>query len=789
MSAAEVLELARAAGISVMIDGDDLVLESPIPPPPDVLDALRNHKADIIALVTPGAGNSRTDGSSVSPATVPSEAKAKPNSATAPVDFLKTVKRSRAELFAVGGRLALRGEFDTALGTEMERHRAALEEMVGTERLGGITADTAAATAAILSRFSTKARLLTTIPEATAAIGQLVAAAGNDGVIGADIETTPLASFAAPRPAFIITTEGAISPKQPAWNNDAGLDPYRAEVRVLSLWNPRGGDALVIDLRHVPISALPKEMWNARLVFHNATFDTKHLLHSGAPLQADKLLCSMLFAGFVARGQPFNNREGDRRPSLTIAAKELLGVDVPKEGQTADWDRSSLDQASVDYAAVDAVLAYQLLKTAVEKMGPGELRAADIACACIHAVARLELAGLPFDAEVHCATAHGLEEQLRIAQTKAKELTGINNPNSSTQIAAWLTQTLPTKVLKNWPRTDRGALSTEGKVLRRYTEHHPGLQAIADNSRLRALNTTFGLPLLEKINPVTNRLHTSLQIAQAKSGRFSSKNPNLQNMPRDGLVRGAVRARAGSALVVADYSQIELRVMAEVARDARMRDAYARGLDLHAVTAAGMLGITSDQFDKKNPEHAVARQKAKGVNFGIIYGCGASGLVAFARDSYDITMSEREALTVIAAWLRTYPDVARWQERHTANCKSSGVVQTPAGRIYRFAWESNGRFHPNLALNLPVQGGAAEVAQVAIAKTDALLTKHLGERARLVGQIHDEFLVIADEPVAERAKMLLVEAMTDAFTELFPDAPVRDLVDAKIAASWSQAKA
>ena len=85
MSAAEVLELARAAGISVMIDGDDLVLESPIPPPPDVLDALRNHRADIIALVTPGAGNSRTDGSSVSPATVPSEAKAKPNSATTPV--------------------------------------------------------------------------------------------------------------------------------------------------------------------------------------------------------------------------------------------------------------------------------------------------------------------------------------------------------------------------------------------------------------------------------------------------------------------------------------------------------------------------------------------------------------------------------------------------------------------------------------------------------------------------------------------------------------------------------
>ena len=765
MSATEALKVARAAGIRLGVDGDDLVLEASTPPPPSVVDGLKKFKTDIIALLTP-----------------------EPNQAAALKDFLKAVKRSRAELFAVGGRLALRGEFDPALRNELERHRTALEGMVGTERLGGITAGTAAATAAILAKFGTKTRLLTTIPVAAAAIRQLLAATGRDGVIGADIETTPLASFNSPRPPFIITTEGTISSKQPAWKNDAALDPYRAEVRVLSLWNPRGGDVLVIDLRQVPISALPKALWNARLVFHNATFDAKHLLHSGAPLQADKLLCSLLFAGFVGRGQPFSNREGDRRPSLAVAAKELLGVDIPKEGQIADWDRTNLNRALVDYAGLDAVLTYQILKTAVQKMGSGEHRAVDIACACIHAVARLELAGLPFDAEVHRATTRGWEDQLHIAQTNAKELTGIDNLDSARQIAAWLIQTLPTKVLKSWPRTDCGNLSTEGKILRRYAEYHPGLQAIVDYSKLSTLNTSFGLPLLDKINPVTKRLHTSLQVAKAKSGRFSSKNPNLQNLPREGLVRSAVRAGAGRVLVVADYSQIELRVMAEVAQDERMRDAYTSSLDLHAVTAAGMLGIALDHFDKKNPEHAVARQKAKGVNFGIIYGCGASGLVAFARDGYNVIISEGEARTLIATWLRTYPGVARWQERHTADCKSSGVVQTPAGRIYRFAWEPYGKFSHNLALNLPIQGGAAEVAQIAIAKTDALLTKHLGERAQLVGQIHDEFLVIADEPVAERAKALLVEAMTAAFTELFPDAPVRDLVDAKIAMSWSEAK-
>ena len=107
-------------------------------------------------------------------------------------------------------------------------------------------------------------------------------------------------------------------------------------------------------------------------------------------------------------------------------------------------------------------------------MGTGEKRAADIACGCIHAVARLELAGLPFDAEAHRVTALQWEAQLSGGKAKAKELTGIDNPNSSPQIAAWLAQTLPNEVLENWPRTDGGSLSTEGKVLRRYAEHHPG---------------------------------------------------------------------------------------------------------------------------------------------------------------------------------------------------------------------------------------------------------------------------------------------------------------------------
>lgn len=668
--------------------------------------------------------------------------------------LIEALSRHKAEIVAF---LATAGEGRRAVGVGSAKEGAAC-----------ITPAAAEKTAAILAAYGVKTRLLTTVVDTMAATRQLLTAAGPEGVIGADIETAPLERFKA--------------------SADAGLDPYRAEVRVLSLWNPRGDYALVIDLRHVPISALPKELWAARLAFHNATFDTKHLLHLGAPLQPDKLLCSMLGAGFVSRGDADHRRAGNRRPGLAVAAKELLGVDIPKNGQAANWARQHLDPALQNYAGLDAVVAYQVLKAAIEKMEPEEQRAFEIACSCIYAVARLELEGLPFDAETHRATALGWVSQLAAARTKATELTGIRNLNSAPQKATWLAQSLPAILINTWPRGTGGSLSTESKVLRRFTEHHPGLQAIAEYSKLSTLASSFGLPLFEKINPVTKRLHTNLQIAQAKSGRFSSKKPGLQNLPRGELVRGAVRAPVGSMVIVADYNQIELRVMAEVACDKRMREAYARGLDLHAVTAACMLGIAPDQFDKRKREHAAARQKAKGVNFGIIYGCGAPGLVAFARDIYGIIFSEHEARQVITTWLQAYPDVASWQERQAALCKSSRRVQTPAGRTYHFAWEPNGKFNYNLALNLPIQGGAAEVAQIATAKIDAFLCRHLGEQARLVGQVHDEFLVVAGVASAERAKALLVEAMTAAFSELFPDAPTSNLVDSKIAVSWAQAK-
>ena len=309
-------------------------------------------------------------------------------------------------------------------------------------------------------------------------------------------------------------------------------------------------------------------------------------------------------------------------------------------------------------------------------------------------------------------------------------------------------------------------------------------------SELAQLSSNFGDKLINRISSHSGRLHGSFMIAMAKSGRFSSSNPNLQNIPKSKAMRSVFIAAPGKTLVVADYSQLELRVMAEIAKDKTMTEAYRNGLDLHAVTAAGMLGLKPREFDRENPAHKEARQKAKAVNFGVIFGSGPNGLREFARDAYNLQMSTDEARRVIDGFLATYPGVARWQGDQDNRSWQTSSVSTVGGRVYRFAWEPNGEYARNLALNLPVQGTAAEIAVEAMIRIDARLRAELGPKAKLVLQVHDEFVIEVDddENAVELAKQVLKEEMVAAFQALLPGAPTTELVDAHSGTNWAAAK-
>ncbi len=263
-------------------------------------------------------------------------------------------------------------------------------------------------------------------------------------------------------------------------------------------------------------------------------------------------------------------------------------------------------------------------------------------------------------------------------------------------------------------------------------------------------------------------------------------------MPRyatDNPLRESFVAPEGRVLIVADYGQLELRCMAAQAKDEVMTAAYERGDDLHAITACALLGVDPNDFDKDIPEHADARQKAKAINFGIIYGSGPVGLAEFARDAYGIQMNGVQAAAAIDAFKSRFWRVAAWQDRQRQACELTRRVRTKGGRLYSFDWEVNGKYNSRLALNLPIQGAAAEVARGALTRAHAAF-RGLSGRPKLVGQVHDEFLVEVgnDETSISCAKAVLEQAMTRGFLALYPGAPTMGLVSMAHGQSWAEAK-
>jgi DNA polymerase I-like protein with 3'-5' exonuclease and polymerase domains len=622
--------------------------------------------------------------------------------------------------------------------------------------------------------------------------------------IGLDIETAPLPQYLPKAWPIAVTKDGRRSKQQSKMDTSPGLDPFRAEVRLLQITAEIVGKTvvLVIDLRRVLLgSPALAPLWRGKMVGHNLSFDAKMLVANGLPIANGNLIDTILMAGLVLRGVGDGRLEGSRRPSLAAAVKEALEIELPKTSQLSPWWRDRLTPEQIAYAALDAVFALKLqvaLTPRVAKLSDGPDRKAlcDRLFETLGPVARMELAGITVDRQELTKQIAACDQEAATLKEKIAKL-GIANPSSARQVAAWLEGELirldaanSTNLASNWPRTPRGCLSTKAKHLRRLIEDVAGAALLVRYSQLEQLRSNFGDKLLTSISPQTGRLHGSFQLAKAKSGRFSSSNPNMQNIPKSDSIRSVFVAAPGKQLVVADYSQLELRVMAHIANDDVMTDAYRNGLDLHAVTAAGMLGLKPDEFDPERSGHKEARQKAKAVNFGVIFGSGPSGLREFARDAYNLKMTVEEAGAVIDRFLTTYRGVARCQREQEVRTRQTRTVLTRGGRVYRFGWEANGDYSRNLALNLPIQGTAAEIAVEALIRIDAGLHAALPGKAQLVLQVHDEFVVEAedDEAVVSATKRIAEEAMIAAFEALLPGAPVRDLVTAYSGPTWAAAK-
>ena len=307
-------------------------------------------------------------------------------------------------------------------------------------------------------------------------------------------------------------------------------------------------------------------------------------------------------------------------------------------------------------------------------------------------------------------------------------------------------------------RKGKTGYSTDARVLRGLRDQHPIVPAVEEWRELTKLLNTYLEPLPARLDPVTGRLHTTFNQLVAATGRLSSSNPNLQNIPvRTELgseIRSCFVAEEGSKLLVADYSQIELRLMASLSAEPALLDAYHRGEDVHRVTAAAVAGIPVEEVTKRQ------RERAKATNFGIMYGLSAFGL------SEQVDMPVEEARAFIEAYFAKYPHVKAFRERVIAQATQDGYVTTLFGRRravpeLRSSNFRNRSLGERLAVNTILQGTAADIIKVAMVTVSRELERR-GLASRLVLQVHDELVLECPEDELDACRPLLRDAMCGA---------------------------
>jgi DNA polymerase I len=612
----------------------------------------------------------------------------------------------------------------------------------------------------LLERLGVDVEVITELERAEAVLTGL-----GPGAFGLDIETAPITPNGAERPWIVLTKAGRRAVHQPRYNDKAALDPLRARPRLVQIYVPAAATVYVLDFAALPFEVL-RLLEDRHLIIHNAGFELMMLAACGIRLRRswDSLQLARLALGAERGGL----RLGD-------VAAEFLDLELPKEEGTSDWSAPRLSAGQLQYAAADAVVAYRIARHIWAELDEGARAAFRLGNASVPVVAAMRLVGVPFARAIHMQTIATWEETYNEARATFRELTGEDPPARGPQMSTWLEVRLPERMLAWWPRTATGLLRTMRADLDRLGAI-PAIRPLLEVLRLDKRLCTFGHCLLEKVSP-DGRLRMDLKAAWTKSGRCSCSDPNLQQLPQD--VRRAVVTSPGRTLVIADYSQIELRVVAELASDEAMRQVFRDNIDMHRLNASRLLGIPFDEVTEAQ------RATAKSVgSFGVLYGSGASGIVvAAAWGQYGVEMTEAEAEHYRAAFYEPYPQLRAWQHRNAEQARVTGVLRSIAGRPLRVEWEPIAPLKWTLCCNFPVQSSATDVMLIAMVRVHAALESL---DAQLLLQVHDELVVECTDSLGPAVAALVEQEMLAAWRELFPEAPANGLVDVAVRPCWAK---
>ncbi|HYG05282.1 MAG TPA: DNA polymerase I [Stenotrophomonas sp.] len=483
--------------------------------------------------------------------------------------------------------------------------------------------------------------------------------------------------------------------------------------------------------------------------------------------------------------QSFVLNSGGARHDMDSLARRYLGYDTIKYEDVAGKGAKQIPFSHVSiedatrYSAEDADITLRLHRVLAPKLQaePGlEKVYREIEMPLVSVLERIEANGVCVDADELRRQSADLSKRMLAAQQKATELAGrAFNLDSPKQLQALLFDELGLPAVV---KTPKGQPSTNEEALEAIADQHELPRVILEYRGLAKLRSTYTDKLPEMINPHSGRVHTSYHQAGAATGRLSSSDPNLQNIPirtDDGRrIRRAFVAPPGRTLLACDYSQIELRIMAHLSEDRGLVSAFESGADVHRATAAEVFGRRIDEVT------ANERRAAKAINFGLMYGMSAFGLAR------QLGIGRGEAQDYIALYFSRYPGVRDFMESTRQQAREKGYVETVFGRRLYLEYINSGSQGQRAgaeraAINAPMQGTAADIIKRAMVTVDAWLAAHR-ERALMILQVHDELVFEAETEFVPQLQQQVVELMAAAASLRVPL-----VVDAGVGPNWDEA--
>lgn len=511
-------------------------------------------------------------------------------------------------------------------------------------------------------------------------------------------------------------------------------------------------------------------------IAHNLKFDLKVLHQYGVEIKGnlfDTMIAHYLLNPDGRHGMDYlSEMYLDYKP---VSIETLIGKKGKNQGTFRDVDILE----ATEYAAEDADITFQLYELFAPQLKKENLEDLfyKIEMPLMKVLAKMELAGISLDENWLKQESKDLENDLRNLEKEIFELSGEEfNMNSPRQLGEILFEKM--KLDPKAKKTKTGQYATSEDVLQKLANKHEIIKHILEYRTYQKLKSTYVDALPSQIDKTDNRVHTNFSQTTAATGRLASVNPNLQNIPirtlRGQQIRGAFVSGEGKKIISADYSQIELRLIAEISGEENMIKAFQNGEDIHASTAAKLFGIPLDEVTKTQ------RSQAKTVNFGIIYGQGAFALAE------QTGLSRTEAKQLIDSYYETYPKLKIWMAEQVQKARELGYVETLFNRKRHLKDINSANFvvkaHAERnAVNAPIQGSAADIIKIAMINIDKVFEKEK-LKTKMLLQVHDELVFEAPAEEVEVAKYLIKTEMESAVETQVPL-----LVEVGVGKNWLEA--